>query len=330
MVSSVSNTLMVTFVCPTQQAQAMWPPSSGTINVLKEGITPEVLAQWQTLLTTQLGGDITNHCWLDTPPHHAVVLTLQPPNTVPVSVQQQWQNQFREQWAVDVAIEAQNTYGKKQLLVSDMDSTLLAGECIDELAAAIGVGEAVANITAQAMNGLIEFDAALQERVKLLANHPAEQLINQVLQQTPLMLGAETLCATHRAFNTKQVVVSGGFTPFTQALCNRLQLDAQQANTLDINEAGYFTGTVGLPIFGKQAKVAALHQYATHWQVPLSQTIALGDGANDLGMILTAGMGVAFHAKPIVAQQAPFVIAFGDLTTLLYYQGYQQTEFCKN
>jgi phosphoserine phosphatase len=141
------------------------------------------------------------------------------------------------------------------------------------------------------------------------------------------MLEAETLCATQKANNTKQVVVSGGFTPFTQDLCHRLQLDGHQANTLGIDEQGLLTGTVGTPIFGKQAKVEALTQYSKQWGIALSQTIALGDGANDLGMILAAGMGIAFHAKPIVAQQAPFSVCFGDLTTILYFQGYQKTEF---
>jgi phosphoserine phosphatase len=327
--SSVATPFIITFVCPTTAAQATWQLPTH-LTVINNGITHAILTHWQTLLTNAFGGNITATQWLDTVNGYAVALTLTTSTETNFSQLRHWQDNFRANWAVDVAIEPQATYGKKQLLVSDMDSTLLAGECIDELAHCIGVGEQVGSITAQAMNGLIDFDGALQARVKLLATHPAKPLIDAVLEHTPLMLGADTLCTTQRTFNTKQLVVSGGFIPFTQALCTRLQLDAHQANTLGIDEYGCFTGTVSTPIFGKQAKIDALHHYATQWQIPLSQTIALGDGANDLGMILTAGMGVAFHAKPIVAQQAPFVIAFGDLTTLLYYQGYHLTDFCKN
>jgi phosphoserine phosphatase len=319
-------TFVVTFVCPSKEALAYWavePP----LQVIPNGIDEQRLTQWQMDLQQTFHWQLQATQWLNQTNRTAVLLQFignTPPST---DALRQWEQAFRANWAVDVAIEAQATYGKKQLLISDMDSTLLAGECIDELAHLAGVGTQVAEITHQAMNGLLDFEGALCERVGLLKGQPAQRLIQTVLAQTPFMLGAETLCATQKANSTKQVVVSGGFTPFTQDLCLRLQLDAHQANTLGIDEHGLLMGTVGTPIFGKQAKVEALHHYCQQWNIPLSQTIALGDGANDLGMILAAGMGIAFHAKPIVAQQAPFSVCFGDLTTVLYFQGYQSTHF---
>ncbi len=319
------NTYVITFVCPSSEALTCWQVEAG-IEQIQQGISETLLTQWQRAIQETFNWQLQTTRWLDEQTHTAVALYFEgiPPATQAL---RQWEQTFRANWAVDVAIEPQTTYGKKQLLISDMDSTLLAGECIDELAHLAGVGTQVAEITRQAMNGLLDFEGALRERVALLKGQPAEKLIQTVLAQTPFMLEAETLCATQKANNTKQVVVSGGFTPFTQDLCHRLQLDGHQANTLGIDEQGLLTGTVGTPIFGKQAKVEALTQYSKQWGIALSQTIALGDGANDLGMILAAGMGIAFHAKPIVAQQAPFSVCFGDLTTILYFQGYQKTEF---
>jgi phosphoserine phosphatase len=322
----MSHAFVVTFVCPSPKALRYWVVSS-TLQTLEAGVSPELLAQWQTNLTHTFAWHLTTVDWLDEPHQRAVALTFQGDSSPTVEALRQWQEAFRATLAVDVAIEPTTTYGKKRLLLSDMDSTLLAGECIDELAHLAGIGTQVAEITSKAMNGLLDFETALRERVGLLKGQPANPLIQAVLAQTPLMLGAETLCATQKAHGTKQVVVSGGFTPFTQDLCNRLQLEGHQANTLGIDDEGLLTGVVGSPIFGKQAKVEALHHYSLYWHIPLSQTIALGDGANDLGMILVAGMGVAFHAKPIVAKQAPFAICFGDLTTLLYYQGYKTDAF---
>lgn len=319
------NAYIITFVCPSAEALAYWQIQS-TLNSLPHGISELLLTQWQTAIQETFNWQLQATHWLDEHTHTAVALHFEgiPPATQAL---RKWEQTFRTNWAIDVAIEPQATYGKKQLLISDMDSTLLAGECIDELAHLAGVGTQVAEITRQAMNGLLDFEGALRERVALLKGQPAERLIQTVLAQTPFMMGAETLCATQKANNTKQVVVSGGFIPFTQDLCHRLQLDGHQANTLGIDEQGLLTGTVGTPIFGKQAKVDALQYYSQQWGIPVSQTIALGDGANDLGMILAAGMGIAFHAKPIVAQQAPFSVCFGDLTTILYFQGYQKTEF---
>ena len=321
----MSNKYIVTFVCPSAKALAYWRVEAD-IEQIQQGISESLLTHWQKEIETSFQWQLTETVWLDEQTHTAVALHFEgiPPATQAL---RKWEQTFRTNWAIDVAIEPQATYGKKQLLISDMDSTLLAGECIDELAHLAGVGNQVAKITRQAMNGLLDFEGALRERVALLKGQPAERLIQSVLAQTPFMMGAETLCATQKANHTKQVVVSGGFTPFTQDLCHRLQLDGHQANTLGIDEQGLLTGTVGTPIFGKQAKVDALQYYSQQWGIALSQTIALGDGANDLGMILAAGMGIAFHAKPIVAQQAPFSVCFGDLTTILYFQGYQKTEF---
>ncbi|MGL4311656.1 MAG: phosphoserine phosphatase SerB [Paracoccaceae bacterium] len=215
---------------------------------------------------------------------------------------------------------------KKRMLLADMDSTMIGQECIDELADMAGVGPKVAAITSRAMNGELDFEAALNERVGLLAGLP-ESVIAQVLAErityTP---GGRELIATMKAAGGHAALVSGGFTAFTSAVAAHLRFDEHRANTL-LAEDGHLTGKVALPILGRQAKIDALHDITARLGIAPADVIAVGDGANDLGMLGLAGAGVALHAKPAVAAQCDIRINHGDLTALLYIQGYTASEF---
>jgi phosphoserine phosphatase len=228
-----------------------------------------------------------------------------------------------QQWEglkVDVCLQPDACTGvpqQKQLWLSDMDSTLLQGECIDELAEYVGLKGQVAQITAQAMRGEIPFEQALNDRVALLKGLPT-QTIETVLNQTPLMPGAMELA--RGMSRAEGWVVSGGFEPFTERLCAQLELQGHQANVLE-SENGYFTGRVLPPIRGSEAKRNMLLNLCQARGLPLDATLTLGDGANDLPMLLEAGLGIAFHAKPAVEKQARHCIRFNDLRVVLYYQG---------
>lgn len=215
---------------------------------------------------------------------------------------------------------------RKQMLLADMDSTMIQQECIDELADEAGFGERVAAITARAMNGELVFEDALRERVGLLAGLP-ETVIDTVLETriTPMPGGAELLL-TMKQNGAYCALVSGGFTDFTQAVAQGLGFDENRANTLEILD-GVLTGKVIPPILGREAKVEALHDITTRLGLGLDQVIAVGDGANDLGMLGLAGSGVALHAKPAVAAACDIQINFGDLTALLFIQGYAREEW---
>ena len=226
---------------------------------------------------------------------------------------------------IDLAIQPAEGR-RKRILIADMDSTMIGQECIDELADFAGVGPRVAEITARAMNGELDFNQALIERVGLLAGLP-EAAITQVLEQRiTLAPGGAQLVATMRAFGAYTALVSGGFTAFTQAVALQLGFDEERANTL-VAQDGTLTGQVALPILGREAKIQALTQIAARLGTTPQNAIAVGDGANDLGMIQLAGTGVALHAKPVVAAQAHVRINHGDLTALLYLQGYAAEDF---
>ena len=215
---------------------------------------------------------------------------------------------------------------RKTMLLADMDSTMIQQECIDELADAAGVGDFVKDITARAMNGELDFEAALRERVGLLKGLDAS-VIDQVLaQRITYMPGGATLLATMKANGGHAALVSGGFTAFTGAVAAHLGFDENRANTL-IVEDGKLTGTVGDPILGKQAKVDALEQITARLGISQTDVIAVGDGANDLGMLHRAGTGVALHAKPVVAAECDVRINHGDLSALLFIQGYARSDF---
>ncbi|MCV2887567.1 phosphoserine phosphatase SerB [Ruegeria aquimaris] len=215
---------------------------------------------------------------------------------------------------------------KKRMLLADMDSTMIQQECIDELADEAGVGERVKEITARAMNGELDFEGALLERVGLLRGLD-EAVIGHVLDtRITLMPGGRALVATMRANGGYAALVSGGFTAFTARVAAQLGFDENRANTL-LAAGGKLTGDVGRPILGRQAKVDALEQITARLGLSEQDVIAVGDGANDLGMLGRAGTGVALHAKPSVAAQCEVRINHGDLTALLFVQGYAKADF---
>lgn len=227
--------------------------------------------------------------------------------------------------AIDLVV--QETVGRrKSILLADMDSTMIQQECIDELAVVAGVGPRVADITARAMNGELNFHEALVERVGLLAGLQ-ESVIEDVLATRITMTpGGAHLVATMRANGGYAALVSGGFTAFTGPVAARLGFDENRANTL-LSEGGVLTGHVALPVLGREAKVEALTEIAAARGLTPNDVMAVGDGANDLGMLQLAGSGVALHAKPVVAAQAGICINHGDLSSLLYLQGYRRSEF---
>lgn len=226
---------------------------------------------------------------------------------------------------VDVVVQRADGRAKG-LLVADMDSTMIGQECIDELAAELGLKEKIAAITERAMRGEIEFESALRERVGLLKGLPANVVSKVIAERIRLTPGAIELVRTMRANGAYAALVSGGFTVFTGPISQMIGFHEHRSNTL-IEKDGLLTGTVGEPILGQEAKLASLRELSATKKVPQALTLAVGDGANDLAMIREAGLGVAFHAKPKVAAEAHARIDNGDLTALLYIQGYRRSEF---
>jgi len=227
---------------------------------------------------------------------------------------------------IDVVV--QNAAGRrKRLFVADMDSTMIGQECIDELADMIGQKARVAAITERAMRGELAFAPALRERVALLAGLPAAVTDEVIERRITLTPGGKTLVATMRAGGAYTCLVSGGFTAFTEKIAAAIGFDETSANRLIVDPAGRLAGTVAEPILGREAKLATLLALRARLGLTVEETLAVGDGANDLDMILAAGLGVAFHAKPAVAAAAAARIDHGDLTALLFVQGYRRAEF---
>ncbi|WP_349434838.1 phosphoserine phosphatase SerB [Pararhizobium sp. A13] len=226
---------------------------------------------------------------------------------------------------VDVVVQDAETRRKK-LLIADMDSTMIGQECIDELAAEVGLKDKVAAITARAMNGEIAFEPALIERVALLKGLPVTVVGDVIAKRITLTSGGKELIATMKAKGYYTALVSGGFTVFTGPIAETLGFHENRANIL-LEEGGCLTGTVAEPILGKQAKVDALVDISTRLGISTAEALAVGDGANDLGMLHLAGAGVALHAKPVVSSQVKIRIDHADLTALLYIQGYRKTDF---
>jgi phosphoserine phosphatase len=214
---------------------------------------------------------------------------------------------------------------RKALLVADMDSTIVTGETLDELAGFAGIGERIAAITRRAMNGELDFKAALRERVAMLKGLELSAL-ERTWQHIRLTPGARELVATMRAHGALTALVSGGFTFFTGRVAAELGFDLHRSNTL-LDDGTALTGEVAEPILDRDSKMAALTELAQVRGVKMSATLAVGDGANDLDMIRAAGLGVAFHAKPVVAREARAHIDHGDLRALLFAQGYPASEF---
>lgn len=224
-------------------------------------------------------------------------------------------------WAESVEIElcyvnSAITMNKPGLIVMDMDSTAIQIECIDEIAKLAGVGELVAEVTAQAMRGELDFAESLRARVATLKGAPIS-IIDEVANNLPLMPGLENLVATLKQNGWKVVIASGGFTYMTDKLKEQLGLDKTVANQLGMTQ-DKLTGQVHGAIVDAQAKADTVNQLAEEWGIPLSQTIAMGDGANDLVMMEAAELGVAFHAKPLVRKQADVSVRSGGLDQLLY------------
>jgi phosphoserine phosphatase len=215
---------------------------------------------------------------------------------------------------------------KKRLLIADMDSTIINVECLDELADFAGLKAEISAITERAMRGELPFEAALRERVAMLKGLPVTALQATYDERVRLNPGARTLVRTMAGAGARCVLVSGGFTFFTSRVAQAALFHAHRGNTLGEAD-GMLTGEVGEPILGREAKLQALTEEAAARQLPLSATLAIGDGANDLAMIEAAGLGVAYRAKPIVAAQADARVDHTDLTTLLYFQGYSADAF---
>jgi len=216
---------------------------------------------------------------------------------------------------------------RKKLLLADMDSTMIGQECIDELAEFVGQKAHVAAITERAMRGDIAFEPALRERVALLKGVPISVIEDLLRDRISLTPGARTLVATMRANGAYTCMVSGGFTLFTDRISATIGFDSCRANILVIADENKLAGEVVNPIFGRDAKRDALLELRKKFELTKLETMAIGDGANDLDMLLEAGLGVAYHGKPKVAAVAPARIDHCDLTALLYVQGYNRSEF---
>ncbi|HUG62587.1 MAG TPA: phosphoserine phosphatase SerB [Methylomirabilota bacterium] len=227
--------------------------------------------------------------------------------------------------AVDVAVlSAANR--RKRLLVADMDSTMIGQECIDELAAFAGLKAKVSAITEQAMRGEIAFEPALRARVALLRGLPISVVDEVLRERITLTPGGPELVRTMRAHGAYAALVSGGFTVFTGEIRTAIGFDEDRANTL-LTDAGLLTGEVVEPILGQDAKLASLRELRDRFGLAAAETMAVGDGANDLAMVREAGLGVAFRAKPAVAAEAAVRIDHADLSALLFIQGYAREEF---
>ncbi|MBP0439158.1 phosphoserine phosphatase SerB [Tianweitania sediminis] len=255
----------------------------------------------------------------------AVACDLSPDPSLPKSDVERAGREAIADHPVDIIVQ-DAAQRRKKILIADMDSTMIEQECIDELAAEVGLKDHVAAITARAMNGEIAFEPALRERVALLRGLDAGIIRHVIDTRIRLASGGRTLVATMRANGAYTALISGGFRDFTDPIAAELGFHENRANQLDV-ENGRFSGTVAEPILGREAKAEALRAIAAERGLQLSDALAVGDGANDLDMIRLAGSGVALHAKPVVAEQAPVRIDHADLTALLFLQGYKASDF---
>jgi len=229
--------------------------------------------------------------------------------------------------AIDIIVQPTATR-RKALFLADMDSTMIGQECIDELAAYVGLKEKVSGITERAMRGEIDFEPALRERVALLKGVPLAVVDEIIAQRITLTPGGRELVRTMRANGGYSALVSGGFTVFTGPISATIGFDEHRSNLL-LAENGVLTGEVADPILGKQAKLDSLIELRERFNLAAEQTLAVGDGANDLAMLGEAGLGIAFRAKPAVAAAADARLDHADLTALLYAQGYTGAEIVR-
>ncbi len=280
------------------------------LTLIGKPLTPEQIARAATL------ADAGAPDWLA--PDLACDLPLAGPLPADLEVQLR---AALEGAAVDLAIQPA-AGRRKQLLIADMDSTFITVECIDEMAAAFGIGEQIAEITRRAMRGELDFAQALRERVAMLAGFARTDLDAVWEDHITLMPGGRALVATMRANGAFTALVSGGFDVFTSRVRRAVGFDLDLANRLLLAD-DRLTGAVAEPILGADAKRETLDRLLAERGLDASRALAVGDGANDAAMIRAAGLGVAYHAKPILAEIANVRVEHGDLTTLLYIQGYR-------
>lgn len=282
----------------------------------KKAITPELLVKIKHII----GDDFIATKWLA--PDEALDIEL----SAPLSAGMQTKIlSLITPLPIDYAFQdAANR--KKKLLIADMDSTMIGQECIDELADFMGIKAKVSEITERSMRDELDFDTALRQRVSLLKGMPRSALQSVFDANISLNHGARTLVQTMQANGAYTALVSGGFTFFTEQVQKQTGFDTIRANILNF-EQDKLDGSVAEPILGRQAKLDAMNEFCAMRGIKLSDALAVGDGANDLAMLTHAGLGVAYHAKPIVAKQAKVAINHGDLTSLLYLQGYKSSEF---
>jgi phosphoserine phosphatase len=276
-------------------------------------LTPELVAA----IHAQIGGEVN---WL----HHDVAAEIiQPKADLPL--------QIARDIIGDAKVDANLTpkaNRRKKLLIADMDSTMINEECIDELGAALGLKDQIAEITERAMRGELDFEEALDARVSLLKGLSLEAVKEVRRERISYASGGRTLVQTMKTYNAYTALVSGGFTLFADYFAKRIGFDEATANVLEF-EDDKLTGTVRRPIVDKDTKLNRLNALVKEKNIDLADAVAVGDGANDLMMIKAAGMGVAIHAKPVVAAEAQYRFNHSDLTGLLYLQGYSEEEFVR-
>lgn len=297
------------------------PPSMGVVPVLTLLSDPSARDLTEAAPTEAAGGSIAGTPrWLRQ--GSAVEVPVAEEMLLDEEVWSAWQAR-----GVDLVVQPHGPR-RRRLLLADMDSTMIQQECIDELAAQAGVGDQVASITARAMNGELDFEAALAERVGLLRGLPVGVVDEVLAERITLTPGGPELLATMAAAGGYAALVSGGFTLFTEVIAARLRFDEHRANTLEVAD-GAFTGHVVPPVVGQDAKLAALREITARLGLGADDVVAVGDGANDLPMLQAAGLGVALHAKPAVSARARVRVNHGDLTAALYLQGYAEDEFVR-
>lgn len=281
---------------------------------LDDGIVDQTRA-----VLNDLGADTAAADWLSDGEACDITFSALAPDRAAAAVER-----ALEGWPVD-ALTGPAAGRRKRLLIADMDSTIVAEETLDELAEFAGLKDQIARITERAMNGEVAFRDALAERVGLLKGMDASAL-ERCLERVTLNPGAETLVRTMRANGAFSALVSGGFTFFTARIREKVGFDIDRGNVLGVAD-GKLTGTVDDPIVTKDVKCQTLLDLAAARGVPLAETLAMGDGANDLPMLLAAGLGIAYHAKPVVAEHARARIEHTGLTSALFAQGYRRSEF---
>ena len=290
-------------------------------------ITSRVSAETIDIVRSKVGSTV-NSRWLCAGDAFEVLFPLHETLQAELNGLRQELNRVFLGRAIDINIlfrPLQSFSQPKKLLVADMESTIIQEEMLDELASETGIGDAVANITARAMRGEIEFSAALRERVNLLKGL-TRQVLDRVGNRMTLMPGALTLIATMKANGAYCALVSGGFDFFCDPIAQRVGFHEHQANGF-IFDGHVLTGEVREPILGQDAKLEALKRLCAARKIELSDAIAVGDGANDLAMLTAAGLGVAFRAKPVVTERVPISLRHTDLRGVLYLQGLSSDEF---